>query len=623
MIKANGKIKHLAMAVIDAALIFTAMALSVYLRFDWNVPEIWFERLENLLLPAILINLTAYYLFGFYRRLWRYAGVDELMLIVLAVTAGLGGTYLYSLFIGTLPRSSYIIAWFLLLILIGGSRMTVRLLADYLNRPLSGGRKKKAVIVGAGEAGVLVARELKKHGPSIMLKVIGYVDDDLSKQTQIIQGLPVLGTRASLPGIVQGRGVEEVIIAMPSSPYSKMQEVVTLCADLPVKIKTVPGIFEIVKGQVSISALKEVEIEDLLQRKPVEVDLKSIAAYLADQVVLVTGAGGSIGSELCRQIAELEPAKLILLDHDENGIFYIDLEVKNIQPGLVVVPLVRDVQGREVLKQVFEEHKPTVVFHAAAYKHVPLMELNVDEAVRNNITGSKNLIDLAAEHGVKQFVFVSTDKAVNPSSVMGATKRVVEIYMQNKARSCNSCVYCAVRFGNVLGSQGSVVNLFRKQIAGGGPVTVTHPEIKRYFMTIPEAVQLVIQTGALGKGGEIFVLDMGEPVKIIDLARDMIILSGLKPDQDIKIEFIGLRPGEKLYEELFNDREHFTVTRHERIFIAPDTAFEEAAVKQELEQLGVRLGLGSGLMKLVEGIDLDSQRTSRAMPLTETEEKEH
>ena len=601
MFKVNGKPKHLAMAVIDAVLVLTALALSVYLRFDWNVPALWSERLEGLLLPAVLINLAVYFLFGFYRRIWRYAGMDELMLIVVAVTAGLGGTYLYSLFFGLLPRSAYVIAWFLLLIFVGGSKLAVRLLADLLSRSSGSGQKRKAIIVGAGEAGVMVARELKKHGRSIELQVIGFVDDDQSKQRQIIQGLPVLGMRKDLPEIVKRRAVGEVIIAMPSAPYSTLQEIVARCADLPVKIKTVPGILEIVKGQVSISALKEVEIEDLLQRLPVEVDIKSIADYLAGQVVLVTGAGGSIGSELCRQIVELGPAKLLLLDHDENGIFYIDLEIRRMQPLLAVVPLVRDIQSREVLKQVFKEYQPTVVFHAAAYKHVPLMEMNVEEAVRNNIMGSKALIDLAPECGVKRFVFVSTDKAVNPSSVMGATKRVVEIYLQKKARSGSGCVYCAVRFGNVLGSQGSVVHLFRRQIAGGGPVTVTHPEIKRYFMTIPEAVQLVIQAGALGKDGEIFVLDMGEPIKIVDLARDMIILSGLKPERDIKIEFMGLRPGEKLYEELFNDREHFALTRHERIFIAPDTAFDEAAGRQELEQLGQRLGLGDRLVGLING----------------------
>ena len=602
MIKLNGTIKHLGLAALDAALVLTAVSLGVYLRFDWNVPTMWLGRLESLLLPAVLINLASFYLFGFYRRVWRYASLDEMMLIVLAVSVGLGGTFLYSLYIGMLPRSSYIIAWFLLLFFVGGSRISVRLLADYLLRSPEKGKKRKALIAGAGEAGVMVARELKKHGLALKLKLVGFIDDDPSKQKQVIQGLQVIGTRADLPKIVQKKGIDEVIIAMPSAPYSTLQELIGLCEGLEVKIKTVPGIYEILTGQVSLKTLKDVAIEDLLRRLPVELDMQSISAYLSGQTVLVTGAGGSIGSELCRQIARVGPEKLVLIDHDENGIFYINQELtynyKN-NKEMQVVPLVRDIQARESLEAVMEEHLPEVIFHAAAYKHVPLMETNIEEVVRNNITGSKNVIDLAANYGVKRFVFVSTDKAVNPSSAMGATKRVVEVYLQNKARSCHSCVYCAVRFGNVLGSKGSVVLLFREQIARGGPVTVTHPDMKRYFMTIPEAVQLVIQAGALGQGGEIFVLDMGEPINISDLARDMIILSGLKPDQDIKIKYIGLRPGEKLNEELFSDRENFALTQHERIFIAPDTKIGEAEINAELEQLGERLGLGKELVALI------------------------
>ncbi len=589
--RVNGIIKVLAMVLIDAVLVLTAVAVSVYLRFDWSVPDFWMNRLESLLLPAVLINLAVYYLVGFYRRVWRYASIDELLLIVVAVSLGLGGTYLYSMVAGTLPRSSYIIAWFLLLFLIGASRLSVRLLGNLLSKPQAAGKGQKALIIGAGEAGVMVARELKKHGPALGIKVAGFIDDDASKQNQIIHGIPVLGTRSNLPALVEQKNVGEVIISMPSAPYSKLQEIINQCADLPVKIKTVPGIFEIVKGQVSLKTLKDVDIEDLLQRPPVEHDMKAVSEYLGGQVVLITGAGGSIGSELCRQIAQMHPQKLVLLDHDENGIFLIDMEISQRFPGVEVVPLVRDIQSRPVLEEVFNLYQPTVVFHAAAYKHVPLMELNAEEAVRNNLEGSKHVIDLAADNGVKRFVFVSTDKAVNPSSVMGATKRMVEIYLQQKARNSNSCVFCSVRFGNVLGSQGSVVLLFREQIARGGPVTVTHPEMKRFFMTIPEAVQLVIQAGALGRGGEIFVLDMGEPVKIVDLARDMIILSGLRPDEDIRIEFTGLRPGEKLFEELFSDRENFTVTRHERIFIAPDTEIAEEAVQEEMARLRERVGL--------------------------------
>jgi len=597
MPKLNGKIKHLAMAIIDTGLIIAALAFGLYLRFDWNVPTVWLDRLELLIIPSTIINLFSFYLLGIYRRVWRYAGVDDLLMIAVAVTTGGIVLYLYSLITGILlPRSAYIIAWFMLLLLVGGFRLSVRLLSTYLNRPAGSGKKKKVLIVGAGEAGVLVARELKRHGDALQMRLIGYLDDDQGKQSQIIQGLPVIGQIKDLPEVVDNRGVSEVVIAMPSAPYRTLQEIIVLCADLKIKIKTVPGIYEILKGQVSISNLKEVEIEDLLRRTPVTVNLEEIAGYLEDEVVLVTGAGGSIGAELCRQIAGQKPRKLVLADHDENGIFYINSELERTHEGLEILPLVMDIKEKQNLQKTLEDIQPAVVFHAAAHKHVPLMEINVGEAVNNNIRGSQNLIDAAAQTGVKRFVFVSTDKAVNPSSVMGATKRAVELYLQQKAQTCNSCVYCAVRFGNVLGSQGSVVEIFRRQIAAGGPVTVTDPAMERYFMTIPEAVQLVIQAGAMGKGGEIFVLDMGEAVKIIDLARDMIILSGLIPERDIKLEFIGLRPGEKLYEELFNDRENYTLTKHERIFIAPDTKLDRKEVVKELHHLSTLLKTSSDFL---------------------------
>ena len=593
MLRYKSIIMHLAMAIIDAALVAISMLLTLYLRFDGLVPKFWLERLQGQLWPAIVIFLASFFIFGFYKRVWRYAGIDDLMTVVVAVTAGSVGFYIFSRYYAMLPRSTYVLSWFLLIIFIGGSKLAVRFLADSINRQRHKEQKKNALIFGAGEAGVMVARELKKQSTGADLKLIGFVDDDIAKRKQVIQGLPVLGSRSELPDLVNRFGVEELIIAMPSAPYSELQAIISECAALPVHIKTVPGIYEIVKGKVSISALRKVEIEDLLQRPSVEVDLSSIAAYLENKVVLVTGAGGSIGSELCRQIAELKPAGLLMLDNDENGIFYIVNEIEALSPTFKTVPLVADIQNLEGLKRIFKEYRPGVVFHAAAYKHVPLMQDNAAEAVRNNVLGSKNLIDLAAQSGVKKFVAISTDKAVNPASVMGATKRAVEIYLQKKARHCHSCIFCAVRFGNVLGSQGSVVHLFRQQIAKGGPVTVTHPEIERYFMTIPEAVQLVIQAGAFGKGGEIFVLDMGEPIKIMDLARDMIILSGLKPGEDVEIKICGLRPGEKLVEELFNDRENFNLTKHEKIFIAPDSNFGEDLIEKEIEGLSLLLGEGS------------------------------
>jgi len=348
MIKHNGLLKHISLALIDAGLVVAALALGLLLRFEGSVPSLWLDRLETLLLPAAIINLASFYIFGLYRRVWRYAGIDELLLIVLAVSAGLSGTYLYSYFFEPLPRSVYIIAWFLLIFFIGGSRLAVRLLADLLSRPVKKGKYNKALIVGAGEAGVLVARELKKHGSRLAIKIVGFIDDDQAKQRQIIQGLPVLGNRQALPELIEQHSISEVVIAMPSAPYRVLQEIVCLCEDYEVKIKTIPGIFEIIEGQVSLNTLKEVEIEDLLRRPPVKLDLGGIQAYLAEKTVLVTGAGGSIGLELCRQIALVGPEKLILLDHDENGIFYTDLELSKKYKELKIVPLVCDIKEYEV-----------------------------------------------------------------------------------------------------------------------------------------------------------------------------------------------------------------------------------------------------------------------------------
>lgn len=600
--KINGKIKKFILAIIDAFLIAGSLSIALLLRFDMEIPLNFLSNLEKSLLLILIINLLIFYLFGLYRRAWRYAGIDELMLVFLAITTGAAASYLYSYFCNLLlPRSVYIIYWFLLMLLLGGSRISLRVLIGLIRNFSNTSASKNVLIVGAGDAGVIVARELKKHQVKMGTKLVGFIDDDPDKQKLLIQGLPVLGTRDLIHNIVSEKKIKEIIIAMPSASYTQLRGIINLCEGLPVQLKTVPGIFEILEGNVNLTHLKEVEIEDLLRRRPVEVDIKEISGYLAGKVVMVTGSGGSIGSELCRQVALLGPKGLLMLDNDENGIFYIDLEMKNSHPNLKTYPLVRDIQNRQVLETVFAVYNPQVIFHAAAYKHVPLMESNVDEAVRNNVLGSKNLIDLAKQYGVERFVLISTDKAVKPNNVMGATKRAVEIYMQRVARQNGGCVFCAVRFGNVLGSRGSVVTLFRQQIAAGGPLTVTHPEMTRYFMTIPEAVQLVIQAGAFGRGGEIFVLDMGEPVKIVDLARDMILLSGLQPGRDIEIKFTGIRPGEKLYEELFNEKESFAKTKHKRIFIAPQTLEKNEDFLEELHKLEPLLGVDLGELTGIGG----------------------
>ena len=589
----NGKIKRAVLALTDILLVSGSLYLALILRFEGFIPAEYLSIFEHLLRPVVLINLLIYFFCGLYRRLWRYASVDELLFIFLLAWAGAAGSYLYSLYADLLlPRSVYVIFLCLLLFFLGGSRFLLRVLADYLSR--MGATKSKGnapvLVLGAGDAGVLVAKELKKLQAQQGVQFVGFIDDDPAKQGQVIQGFPVLGTRKDLRRIVEKEEISEIVIAMPSVPYSRLREIIELCEGLPVKMKTVPGVYEFLEGKVNLRHLKEVEIEDLLRRPAVESDMKGISSYLAGRTVMITGAGGSIGAELCRQLARLGPEKLLLLDQSENDLFSIEQELHRDYPRQEYHPLVRDIRDRLSLEQVFVNLEPQVIFHAAAYKHVPLMEANPEEAVKNNVLGSKNLLDLAVLHGAERFVVVSTDKAVKPSSVMGATKRVVEIYMQSQAQKNNACAFCAVRFGNVLGSRGSVVPIFKQQIAAGGPVTVTHPEMTRYFMTIPEAVQLVIQAGAFGKNGEIFVLDMGEPVKVVDLARDMIILSGLQPGKDIEIEFTGVRPGEKLTEELFSDKEDFTLTGHRRIFVAPDALGSEQEREAELLTLGRMLG---------------------------------
>lgn len=588
----NGKIKRVVLTLTDVFLVGGSLYLALFLRYEGAIPVTLMLVLERLLLPVVLINLFVFLFAGIYRRVWRYASVDELLVIFLAACAGTFGSYLYSLYTSLLlPRSVYAIFLGLLLFSLGGTRLFLRVLAEYLHRSGNTEGLAPVLILGAGDAGVLVAREFKKHQVSQGVRLLGFIDDDPAKQGRVIQGFPVLGTRAEIRRIVAERCVREIVVAMPSVSYSRLREIIELCRGLPVKLKTVPGIYEILEGKVNLRHLKQVEIEDLLRRPPVESDMQEISSYLAGRTVMITGAGGSIGSELSRQLAKLGPQKLVLLDQSENDLFKIEGELRNEFPWLGLFPLVRDIQDKFSLEKVFATFTPQVIFHAAAYKHVPLMEANPEEAVKNNVLGSKNLLDLAAWFGAEHFVVISTDKAVKPTNVMGATKRAVEIYMQHLAHQNSACAFCAVRFGNVLGSRGSVVPIFKEQIAAGGPVTVTHPEMTRYFMTIPEAVQLVVQAGAFGENGEIFVLDMGEPVKVVDLARDMIVLSGLQPERDIEIKFTGIRPGEKLTEELFSDKENFALTKHRRIFVAPDMRSSEQERDAELYELGLRLGV--------------------------------
>ncbi|MDX2207534.1 MAG: nucleoside-diphosphate sugar epimerase/dehydratase [Gemmatimonadales bacterium] len=567
---ANTRNRYLLVA--DAVGIVAAIAASYLLRFeglDWGAhrPGSWV-----FLATSLPVTIAIFWAFGLYRRLWRYASITEVRRIVAAVfTNGLVILVLGALLLPItgsvavrVPISVLIMAAILTGVMITAPRLLIRLIGG---KGLKRRRRDdpRALIVGAGVAGVAIAKQLTEH-TDLGLNPVGFVDDDLGKQKQRIFNLPVHGTLSDIPALVAAHDISELIIAMPTAPGGVIRRVVHSATELGVRTRTVPGLSDMLSG-APLTALRPVQITDLLRRAPIETDLSQIRSLAARQVMLVTGAGGSIGSELVRQLARLDPAEIILLGHGENSIFDILGEVTDRFPTVRFTPVIADIRHRERMQEVFERHRPAAVFHAAAHKHVPLMERNIADAVTNNVLGTRNVAELAAEFGVDHLVMISTDKAVRPTSIMGATKRVAELVLHHVA-AANRKNFVAVRFGNVLGSRGSVVPAFLRQIKQGGPVTVTHPEMRRYFMTIPEAVQLVIQAGAIGEGGEVFVLDMGNPVKIVDLATDLIRLSGLEVGKDIEIRFSGMRPGEKLYEELFFNPESATPTAHPKILRA-------------------------------------------------------
>jgi len=495
--------------------------------------------------------------------MWQYASLDELFGILKSVTTSILilVMLIYTIPLSHLPRSIYILAWLLMLILIGASRLGWRILRDLLIKE-SSLVAKKTLIIGAGDAGEMVIRELLNN-TSLNLKPVGIVDDSKSKQYLTLHGIPVLGNRNDIPRIVDKYAIEEIILAIPSAKGKTVREIVAICRQTPAKLRIFQGTDDLLDRR---HRLREIQLEDLLRREPVKMNLEEIALYLNDKTVLVSGAGGSIGSELCRQVCMHGIKKIILLDNNENALFEIDNEIKSIFSNVIIETELTDIKDKDKLEYSFSHHKPEVVFHAAAHKHVPMMEMHPGEAIKNNIIGTKNISEIADKNGVETFIFISTDKAVNPTSIMGATKRIAEMIVQ-EINTTSQTHFAAVRFGNVLGSRGSVIPIFKQQIEKGGPVTVTHPDMTRYFMTIPEAVQLVIQAGAMAEGGEIFVLDMGEPVKILDIANDLINLYNLIPEKDIAIQFTGIRPGEKLYEELFTAKEQMAATHNERIYI--------------------------------------------------------
>lgn len=606
--------------VIDALLIMASNAAAFALKYDptgrMNPGNL--ETATTLLPLLVCLRLIALAVFRLYRIQWRYVSIRDLGVIFSATTVSSLAFFGCLLFSGNGGRGQYswgmqVLDWGINICLLAGVRIGYRHISEQTllrNRPTGAevraamsGRKagesafpgtteddvrpglprQRALIVGASDSGEAVARDLLRRSPKGVVPV-GFVDDDPHKKSLRIHGLPVMGTTSDIANLVEREGIGIILIAMQNAPGSAVRDILVRCEQTQARLCIIPSVGEMLEGPLGLhSGMRDIRIEDLLRREPVSADMDGIARYLSGQRVLITGAGGSIGSELCRQISALNPARLILVGQGENSIFEIEQELIR-ECDFAPTAIIADVKDRARLEEVFRRERPTVVFHAAAHKHVPLMEANPQEAVKNNILGTRNLAELSAEYGVRKFIYVSTDKAVNPTSVMGASKRIGEMIIQSLAKTTKT-EYAAVRFGNVLGSRGSVIPTMRRQIARGGPVTVTDPQMTRYFMTIPEAVQLILQAGVIGGRGEIFLLNMGEPVRILDLARDLIRLSGYRPDLDIPIKITGARPGEKIFEELLYDEENSEHTTHEKIFVSTQNGIDPALVKPGVDHL--------------------------------------
>jgi len=569
----------------------TVFTLFSALCLKFPVQEAMDLVVQNYWLPLLFISsrIFTFQSTGLYVLLWRHASIKALFSIVKAVT--LSSFYVIVILFLTkgsslLPNSVLIIDWTLNLLVIGGIRIALRAYRDYLAKSVVSKTLEKdktpIIIVGAGDAGEMIAREIIKA--SFKYKVIGFVDDNQALTGGSIHHIPVLGTSKDLPRLVRHYHVKDIIIAIPSASSKQIRCIIRTCKDIAVRFKTTPGLVEIIDDKVSVNQLREVRISDLLGRDIVKSDVSVISAYIKQARILVTGAGGSIGSELCRQLLGFHPSELVMVDHSEHNMYMIDQELQPLRGKTKIIPIVSDIKNKNRLSVIFDTYKPEIVFHAAAYKHVPLMEQNIHDVILNNIQGTKNVLELSNEFNASKCVLISTDKAVNAVNCMGASKRLSEVLMQITARSSQT-KYAAVRFGNVLGSVGSVIPHFQKQIAEGGPVTVTHPDMTRYFMTISEAVRLVVQAGGLCEGGEIFVLDMGEPVKIMTLAKDLIRLSGLEVGKDIDIQTIGIRPGEKLEETLFFSKEDLRPTTHQKISIAMPYRYDQAIVLKEITEI--------------------------------------
>lgn len=570
--------------LIHVLLIIAAYIFAFMLRFDLPISVDKWRIIAKTLPFLIVIKLLLFGYFGLFSGLWRYANIDDIWRIVKASFLSTAAFILAVLFIRIhpeYPRSVFILDFILCTGLVTGVRFATRLFRERF-RPAKNTAAKRVLVVGAGEAGVMVLREARNNQEAGM-NVVGFVDDNPAKRGLEIQGVKILGNRQNIAAIVKEKDIEEIVIAIPSARGEVIREVISHCQIPNLKVKIVPGLNKILKGDVEIK-VREVKPEDLLGRETVNINKVEIADYLKNKRILVTGAAGSIGSELCRQVASFSPASLILVDHNENNLYFLVIELKNKFKDLNIKSVVGDINDVGVLKDTFSQYGPQVVFHAAAFKHVPLMEDNPIAAVKNNALGSRNLIYAAHHYKAAKFVLISTDKAVNPINIMGLSKRLAEIFLQAKAKRSKT-KFMAVRFGNVLGSDGSVVPLFKKQIEAGGPITITHPDTTRYFMSIKEAVLLVLQAGAIGVGGEIFTLDMGEQIKILDLAKNLVALSGLELDKNIRIEYIGLRPGEKIREELLLDKDKNRTTKHNKIYINQADDFDLHSLRKQLKEL--------------------------------------
>ena len=577
--------------IYDIISVIGASYLALLMRYNFNISEIpshFIEPINHFLVINILITLFVLYLFRMYHSLWAFAGETELQNIVIsccisAVCYSLGIQFFRIQGEQAVPGSYYFLYVFLLISFVFVSRFSYRFFRSLKHKQQNKNNGISVMVIGAGEAANLIIKEIVNSNFSTMvIKCI--IDDDSGKWGRFIQGIKVVGGRDKIIECADIFGIDEIIVAMPSISRQQMSEILEICKETNCKLRSLPGMYQLVNGEVSVSKLRDVEVEDLLGREPIEVDLDSILGYVKGKKVMVTGGGGSIGSELCRQIAGHKPAQLIIVDIYENNAYDVQQELQADHPELNLVVLIASVRNTNRVNWIFETYKPDIVYHAAAHKHVPLMETSPNEAVKNNVFGTWKTAQAAAMNGTKRFVMISTDKAVNPTNIMGASKRICEMIIQTFNKHYDT-EFVAVRFGNVLGSNGSVIPLFKKQIMAGGPVTVTHPDIIRYFMTIPEAVSLVLQAGAYAKGGEIFVLDMGEPVKILELAKNLIRLSGSRVDEDIKIEFTGLRPGEKLYEELLMEEEGLKETANKLIHVGKPIEIDEMRFFVQLKDL--------------------------------------